>query len=55
MKVNYLWATKEIVVKLDEAEAQRLAAYLSDQLGGCPDPEADIPSQLEDALLHFLT
>jgi len=55
MKVNYLWASKEIVVKLDEIEAQRITAFIAHHLICTSDPDSDIPSQLEDALTEILT
>lgn len=55
MKVNFDYATNEVVVRLTELESLRLAGLIYRETKGVPDPEADNSSQLEDALTELFT
>jgi hypothetical protein len=55
MKVNLSYATNEILVRLTQDEATRIAAFILDQLHTCTDPDGDPASNLEDSLREILT
>ena len=54
MKVNFDYATNEVIVRLSELESIRLTAVILRETHGVPDPDADNSAQLEDALMELL-
>jgi hypothetical protein len=55
MRVNFDYATNEIVVRLTDLEADRLTAIIHRETQGMPDPQNDKAGQLEDALTELFS
>jgi hypothetical protein len=55
MRINFDYATNEIVVRLTDLEARRLTAVVNRETHGLADPEADACARLEDALVELFS